>query len=48
MISGVKLTSGDKALGYIAFQVPKASKIAKVQFSMDSGFADETGEWQLG
>ena len=40
----VKLTPGGKALGYVVFEVPKASKVSAVQFGMDSGFAD-TGEW---
>lgn len=47
MASSVKLRTGDKALGYVAFEVPKASKIASVQFAMDSGFADETGQWNI-
>lgn len=44
----LKLQSGDKALGYVVFQVPKASKITQIQFTMDSGFADETGRWDVG
>lgn len=47
MAAEVKLRPGDQTLGYIAFQVPKASKIASVQFSMDSGFADEAGQWKI-
>lgn len=39
-----KLAPGDQALGYLVFQVPKAAKVAKVQFSQSSGFGD-TGEW---
>jgi preprotein translocase subunit SecG len=46
MPASVKLTPGGKALGYITFEVPKASKVATVQFGMDSGFAD-TGEWSV-
>lgn len=45
MPSDVKLSPGDKALGYVVFEVPKKSKIVSVQFAMDSGFADETGRW---
>jgi len=48
MAPEVKLRPGDKALGYITFQVPKASRVAQVQFSMDSGFADEAGQWNVG
>jgi hypothetical protein len=44
---GVSLKPGAKALGWVVFEVPKASKMATVQFAMDSGFAEETGEWKL-
>ncbi|MET9086146.1 DUF4352 domain-containing protein [Streptomyces sp. NPDC004237] len=47
MASAVKLKPGATALGWIVFEVPKASKLATVQFTMDSGFADQTGEWKL-
>lgn len=47
MASSVNLKPGAKALGWIVFEVPKASKGATVQFTMDSGFAEQTGEWQL-
>lgn len=47
MASSVNLKPGAKALGWIAFELPKASKAATVQFGMDSGFAEQTGEWQL-
>lgn len=47
MSSGVRLKPGAKALGWIVFEVPKSSKVATVQFTMDSGFADQTAEWKL-
>lgn len=47
MASSVNLKPGAKALGWVVFEVPKASKGAVVQFTMDSGFADQTGEWAL-
>ena len=47
MASSVNLKPGAKALGWVVFEVPKASKGATVQFTMDSGFADQTGEWKL-
>lgn len=47
MASSVNLKPGAKALGWVVFEVPKASKGAVVQFTMDSGFADQTGEWKL-
>ncbi|MEV7975421.1 DUF4352 domain-containing protein [Streptomyces sp. NPDC086519] len=47
MSTAVKLRPGATALGWIVFQVPKGSKLATVQFTMDSGFADQTGEWKI-
>ncbi|MFD1658069.1 DUF4352 domain-containing protein [Streptomyces caeni] len=47
MSSDVKLKPGTKALGWIVFEVPKGSKAATVQFTMDSGMTDQTGEWKL-
>ncbi|MFF4211953.1 DUF4352 domain-containing protein [Streptomyces sp. NPDC001796] len=47
MSADVKLKPGAKALGWIVFEVPKGSKVATVQFTMDSGFANQTGEWKL-
>ncbi|MDJ0346983.1 DUF4352 domain-containing protein [Streptomyces sp. PH10-H1] len=43
----VRLTSGSSALGFITFEVPKGSVIAKVQFTLNSGFADNTGQWTV-
>lgn len=47
MASAVTLKPGAKALGWIVFEIPKASKADVVQFGMDSGFAEQTGEWKL-
>ncbi|KUM78265.1 DUF4352 domain-containing protein [Streptomyces curacoi] len=47
MGSDVRLKPGGKALGWIVFEVPKASKPATVTFGMDSGFAEQIGEWKL-
>ncbi|MFI7411897.1 DUF4352 domain-containing protein [Streptomyces sp. NPDC049627] len=47
MSSDVRLKPGGKALGWIVFEVPKASKAATVTFGMDSGFAEQIGEWKL-
>ncbi|MFD8392724.1 DUF4352 domain-containing protein [Streptomyces sp. NPDC059680] len=47
MSSDVRLKPGAKALGWLVFEVPKTSKAATVQFTMDSGMADQTGEWKL-
>lgn len=45
MASTVKLAKGDKALGWVVFEVPRTSKITTVQFAMNSGFASKTGQW---
>ncbi|MEU6861800.1 DUF4352 domain-containing protein [Streptomyces sp. NPDC046876] len=47
MASGLKLPAGEKALGWIVFEVPKDSKIVTLQFAMNSGFADQTGQWAV-
>ncbi|MFE0701903.1 DUF4352 domain-containing protein [Streptomyces sp. NPDC058872] len=43
----VTIPVGDTALGYITFKVPAESKIAKIQFTMESGFANNTGQWRV-
>ncbi|MEV5680980.1 DUF4352 domain-containing protein [Streptomyces sp. NPDC052179] len=47
MTSGAKVPPGEKALGWIVFEVPKASKISTVQFALNSGFAEQTGQWAV-
>lgn len=42
----VKLAPGGTAKGFLVFEVPKAAKIASVQFSQNSGFG-ETAEWKI-
>ncbi|AJF70143.1 hypothetical protein SVTN_33895 [Streptomyces vietnamensis] len=43
----VTIPVGDTALGYITFKVPSDSKITKIQFTMESGFANNTGQWHV-
>jgi hypothetical protein len=43
----VTLTPGDTALGFIAFEVPTASKIDRIQFALASGFASSIGQWSV-
>ncbi|CAG6393111.1 DUF4352 domain-containing protein [Streptomyces cocklensis] len=47
MSSNVNLRPGDMALGWIPFEVPISSTISTVQFALDSGFADQVGEWSV-
>jgi len=42
----VTLRPGEKAVGYTVFEVPKTSRVARVQFAMDSGYAD-SGQWTV-
>ncbi|YCK35185.1 DUF4352 domain-containing protein [Actinomadura sp. ATCC 39365] len=41
------IIAGDTRRGVIAFEVPEAAKLAKLQFALNSGFADQKGEWTL-
>lgn len=41
------IRSGDRRVGWITFEVAKASKLRTFQFALDSGFAPEAGEWTL-
>ncbi|MFI6685213.1 DUF4352 domain-containing protein [Streptomyces sp. NPDC050485] len=47
MPAATKIPPGEKALGWILFEIPKASEIATVQFTMNSGFANQTGQWSV-
>ncbi|MBW5486385.1 hypothetical protein GPJ59_32130 [Streptomyces bambusae] len=38
----------DTALGFVTFEVPRDAEPAAVQFAMNSGFADDVGQWALG
>jgi hypothetical protein len=42
------VNTGDSRKGVIVFEVPEAAKPAKFQFALDSGLAEQKGEWQLG
>ncbi|MER7500434.1 DUF4352 domain-containing protein [Nonomuraea pusilla] len=41
------INAGDSRKGVIVFEVPKSAKLAKFQFALNSGFADQKGEWTL-
>ncbi|WP_042376699.1 DUF4352 domain-containing protein [Streptacidiphilus melanogenes] len=43
----VNLSPGATGLGFITFQVPSNAKITQIQFGLDSGFADQTGQWNV-
>jgi hypothetical protein len=39
--------AGDSRVGFISFEVPEGTKLRTFQFTLDSGFGPETGEWNL-
>lgn len=43
----VTINAGDVRKGMIVFEVPEGAKLAKFQFALNSGFADQKGEWTL-
>lgn len=47
MTSSAKVAPGAKVLGWIVYEVPQDSKITTVQFTMNSGFASQTGQWTI-
>lgn len=46
--SDVKIAAGDSQQGCVAFELPDGESPATFQFTLDSGFADDTGQWALG
>jgi hypothetical protein len=44
--SSVILARGAEKVGYIVFDVPRTSKVAAVDFALDSGYADESARWR--
>lgn len=45
--TSVKLPPGSSRKGYLVFSVPKKAKLSKFQFTLDSGFGPQAGEWLL-
>lgn len=43
----VNVAPGATALGVITYEVPDGAKPEQFQFTLDSGFADQTGQWAL-
>lgn len=43
----VTLPPGQSGRGFITFEVPKTSQLTLVQFALDSGFANQVGQWSL-
>ncbi|MEV5978597.1 DUF4352 domain-containing protein [Streptomyces sp. NPDC052114] len=47
MATPVKIPSGEAARGWVTFEVPQASVVTSVQWTPDSGFSADTGQWQV-
>jgi hypothetical protein len=41
------IMTGASGLGCVVFQVPKSATITQIQFALDSGTADDTGQWAV-
>jgi len=41
------IESGSSGLGCIVFEVPRSAVITQVQFTLDSGFGPQTGQWDV-
>lgn len=41
------IAPGSSGMGCIVFEVPKSAKIVSVQFTLDSGFGPQTGQWDV-
>ncbi|MHA6757603.1 hypothetical protein [Streptacidiphilus sp. PAMC 29251] len=43
----LELQPGRGATGYVVMEIPQHAHLARIDFTPDSGFADDTGEWKL-
>lgn len=42
------INTGDARKGMIVYEVPEGAKLVKFQFALNSGMADQKGEWVIG
>jgi Domain of unknown function (DUF4352) len=47
MATTVNLAAGDSSLGWVVFDVPTGDTVTQVQFTVDSGMGDQTGQWSI-
>jgi hypothetical protein len=45
--SNLRIQPGASQVGFIPFEIPRRAKLATFQFTLESGFGPETGEWTL-
>ncbi|WP_033218755.1 DUF4352 domain-containing protein [Kitasatospora phosalacinea] len=43
----VNIAPGESSLGFVTFEIPSDAKIDKVQYALNSGFAEQSGQWKL-
>ncbi|WP_214109820.1 DUF4352 domain-containing protein [Acrocarpospora catenulata] len=43
----VKVSPGDTRKGVLVFEIPRRTKLTTFQFTLNSGFAKEQGEWSI-
>ncbi|QKW21288.1 DUF4352 domain-containing protein [Kitasatospora sp. NA04385] len=43
----VNIAPGDSSLGFVTFEIPADAKPDKVQYALNSGFAEQSGQWKL-
>ncbi|MET8623512.1 DUF4352 domain-containing protein [Kitasatospora sp. NPDC004669] len=42
------IAPGETGKGFVTFEIPDGTKLDKVQFALDNGFADQVGQWKIG
>ncbi|WP_188307123.1 DUF4352 domain-containing protein [Streptomyces sp. CBMA123] len=42
------IAPGETGKGFVTFEVPDGTKLDKVQFALDNGFAPQAGQWKIG
>ncbi|GLW57822.1 DUF4352 domain-containing protein [Kitasatospora phosalacinea] len=43
----VNIAPGESSLGFVTFEVPSDAKVDKVQYALNSGFAEQSGQWKV-
>ncbi|MFB7948475.1 DUF4352 domain-containing protein [Kitasatospora phosalacinea] len=43
----VNIAPGESSLGFVTFEIPSDAKVDKVQYALNSGFAEQSGQWKV-
>lgn len=46
-LTSVNISPGDRRSGVIVFEIPKGVGLRSFQMTLDSGFAPQTGQWEI-